>query len=97
MGAKVTYVQTIRSVLQNEGFFYLYKGALSAGMGSIVYRATGFSVYDLFYTKWADNPNMRKKIPLTGGVEYRIVCAGFLSGSFRAFLECPFEYAKVRR
>lgn len=59
MGAKVTYVQTIRSVLTNEGAFYLYKGAMPAGIGSIVYRATGFSVYDLFYTKWEHNESLR--------------------------------------
>ena len=38
-----------------------------------------------------------RKIPLTGGIEYRTFYAGWLSGSFRAILECPFEYAKVRR
>jgi solute carrier family 25 carnitine/acylcarnitine transporter 20/29 len=97
MGARVTYTQTIRSVLRNEGALYLYKGAMPAGIGSIVYRATGFSVYELFYTKWEHNEKLRKKIPFTGGIEQRTFFAGWLSGSFRAFLECPFEYAKVRR
>jgi len=40
---------------------------------------------------------MRKHIPFTGGIELRTLCAGWMSGSFRALLECPFEYAKVKR
>ena len=94
---KITYIETIRQVLRNEGAIYLYKGVLPAGMGSIVVRATALSVFDLFYTKWASNENLMKKIPLTGGIEYRTFFAGFLAGNVRAILECPFEYAKVRR
>lgn len=40
---------------------------------------------------------MRWKIPMTGGIEFRTFAAGWMSGSFRALLECPFEYAKVKR
>ena len=75
----------------------LYKGALAAGVGSVVFRATGFSVFELFYTRWENTDFMRQHIPLTGGLEIRCVTAGWLSGSFRAILECPFEYAKVKR
>ena len=74
-----------------------YKGSLAAGTGSIIFRATGFSVFELFFTKWENNDQMRSKIPLTGGLELRTIVAGFLSGSFRAVLECPFEYIKVKR
>ena len=97
MGARVTYIQTIKNVLEKDGPLILYRGALAAGTGSIIYRATGFSVFELFYTKWASNPSMRETIPFTGGIEYRTLCAGWMSGSFRALLECPFEYAKVKR
>ena len=75
----------------------LYRGAVSAGTGSIVFRSTGFTVFELFYTRWEKNPTMCQTIPFTGGLEYRTVVAGWASGSFRAVLECPFEYAKVRR
>ena len=40
---------------------------------------------------------MTKKIPCSGGIEWRTFVAGWMSGSFRAVLECPFEYAKVKR
>jgi len=68
-----------------------------AGIGSIVFRATGFSTFELFYTRWEKDDAMRKKVPLTGGVELRTFVAGVASGSGRALLECPFEYAKVKR
>ena len=51
MGAKVTFIQTLQSVLKNEGPLMLYKGALAAGTGSIVTRGTLMSVFELFYTK----------------------------------------------
>lgn len=97
MGKAQGYVATVRTVLANEGFFNLYRGALSAATGSVVFRATGFSVFELFFTRWEKDESMRKTIPFTGGLEYRTVAAGWASGSFRALLECPFEYAKVRR
>ena len=97
MGAKVTFIQTLQSVLKNEGPLMLYRGALAAGTGSIVTRGTLMSVFELFYTKWASDPFMREKIPFTGGIEYRTLCAGWIAGSVRSLLECPFEYAKVKR
>ena len=34
---------------------------------------------------------------MTGGLSLGTVAAGWFSGSCRAVLECPFEYAKVKR
>ena len=96
MAKKVTYLETIRNVVKAQGLVCLYKGALPAGMGSIVFRSTGFSTFELFYTKWASDKQMTTKIPFSGGIEWRTFFAGWISGSFRAVLECPFEYAKVK-
>ncbi len=97
MGTQVGYIETLKTVYTQEGALTLYRGALSAGVGSIVFRSTGFSVFELFYTRWASNDFMKQKIPFTAGLELRCAVAGWLSGSFRAILECPFEYAKVKR
>ena len=97
MGTKVKYFNVIETIVKDQGFKGFYKGALAAGSGSIVYRATGFSVFELFFTKWEQSESMRRKIPYSGDLELRTAAAGFLSGSFRAILECPFEYIKVRR
>lgn len=97
MGKKINYIDTVKNVLKEEGFLRLYRGALPAGTGSIVFRGTGFSTFELFFTKWEKNEFMCKKIPGSGGMELRTVAAGIMSGSARAVLECPFEYAKVKR
>ena len=97
MGKKIGLIDTWKRVLSEEGFFRLYRGALPAGVGSIVFRSSGFSVFELFFTMWEKNDFMRQKLPLTGGLEIRTVAAGWASGSARAILECPFEYAKVKR
>ena len=97
MSKEVGYVETLKKVYSSEGALTLYKGAWAAGIGSVVFRATGFSVFELFFTRWEHTDFMRKAIPFTGGLELRVVTAGWLSGSFRAVLECPFEYAKVKR
>ena len=40
---------------------------------------------------------MRKEIPYTFGLEWRTLCAGIAGGTARTLVECPFEYAKVKR
>jgi len=59
MSKNVGYVETLKNVYMNEGFFTLYRGACSAGIGSIVFRATGFSVFELFFTRWEKDDFMR--------------------------------------
>ena len=83
--------------MANDGLLTLYRGALAAGTGSIIFRASGFSVYEFFCTLWKDTEMLKNKIPMSGGIEFKTFCAGFMSGTFRAILECPFEYAKVNR
>lgn len=39
---------------------------------------------------------MRQTIPLSGGIELRVLLAGIFSGTVRSCIECPFEYAKVK-
>ena len=40
---------------------------------------------------------MTMKIPYTGGLEPRTILGGFNAGLVRSVLECPFEYAKIKR
>jgi hypothetical protein len=40
---------------------------------------------------------MREKIPSSGGIELRVLFGGIISGTVRSLVECPFEYAKVKR
>ena len=51
----------------------------------------------MFHTKTEENEFMKSEIPMTGGVLYRVGLGGFVAGSARALVECPFEYVKVKR
>ena len=43
-----------------------------------------------------DNPFGKQVIPLTNGIEIRVICGGIMSGVMRAVVETPLEYAKVK-
>jgi len=58
MGAKIGYMETLKAVHTEAGLFSLYRGALAAGSGSIVFRASGFSVFEFFFSKWKDNSSL---------------------------------------
>lgn len=36
-------------------------------------------------------------MPFTGGIELRVFLGGMIAGTVRSLMECPFEYAKVKR
>jgi hypothetical protein len=40
---------------------------------------------------------MTYEIPYTMGLQPRVILGGFCSGFVRTFIECPFEYIKVKR
>ena len=62
----------------------------------MIFRSLQFSVYEGFVTKAEDWDGLKHTLPGTE-VQYKIVLGGLISGSTRAVLECPFEYAKVKR
>jgi len=97
MGLKVGYIETIRNVFKGEGPIGFYRGWIPPFFGSVIYRSTQFSVFELFYTRWKDNVEMCSVIPFCMGLEWRTLFAGIAGGSARAIIECPFEYAKVKR
>ena len=76
-----------------------YAGWIPPFIGSILFRSTNWSIYDAVYSKYEKEPDsfMRKKIPFSGGIEWRTPFGGFCGGVVRSFIECPFEYAKTRR
>lgn len=96
MGLKQRYFPTVASIWTTEGFLGFYRGCIPPFFGSVIYRSTQFSVFEAFYTKWGSNEDMCKEVPGMFGVEYRTIAAGFLGGSARSCIECPFEYAKVK-
>jgi solute carrier family 25 carnitine/acylcarnitine transporter 20/29 len=88
---------TIREVWKKEGIIGFYRGAIPPLVGSVMFRSLQFYYYQKFFFYWKDNENMTREIPGTLGMQPRVIVAGILASSIRSVLECPFEYAKVKR
>jgi len=102
MQAQASYIEggglfkTLVKIVRKEGFVGLWRGWLPPLFGSSIYRSTQFAVYEALYTKWHSD-EMRSIIPFSGGIEVRVVAAGFSAATCRAIIESPIEYAKVKR
>lgn len=91
------YVETVKNVMAKEGPLGFYKGCVPPFIGSVLFRSVQFSVYQMVYTKCADYDSFTREIPGTYGIQYRVVAGACMGATVRAILECPFEYAKVKR
>eukprot|EP00731_Ephydatia_muelleri_P038078 Em0648g5a len=81
---------------ENRAIIGLYRGCLPPLIGSGIYRATHFAVFESLYTL-LNNPIGTFELPMTGGLQARVVLAGVTASCARAIIESPLEYAKVRR
>ena len=86
--------RTFATTLQTQGVRGLYRGALPPLLGSGIFRSTQFAVFEAAYT-FFNNPIGRYEIPLSGGIQVRVLLGGFLASSARAVIETPLEYIKV--
>ena len=91
------YIESIVRVAKNEGPIGFYRGCVPPFFGSVIFRSLQFSVFESFYTYWEGSRILTKEIPFVFGLQWRVLLAGWVAASSRAFIECPFEYAKVRR
>ena len=87
-------IRTLATTLKTQGVRGLYRGALPPLLGSGVFRSTQFAVFEAAYT-FLDTRLGRSEIPLTGGLQTRVVLSGILASSARAVIETPLEYIKV--
>ena len=79
--------QTIISIFQKEGFIGFYRGCVPPLIGSSIFRALQFAVFEAFYTKYQHDKYLTSKIPYTMGLEPRIIFGGMLSGTCRALVD----------
>ena len=89
-------VNSLLKTLRTQGVVGLYRGATPQFIGSMVFRSLQFGVFSSVYNRM-DNPIGRRKIPLSGGVETRVIVGGVASGMARAAFETPIDYWKIRR
>ena len=87
----------MKKVYRQEGPIGFYRGFWATLFGSAAYLTSQLTILELFYSKFNNNPKMTTQIPYTGGLEVRIIGAALTASVVRTLVECPFEYAKVRR
>jgi len=90
-------LNTFSTVVRNEGFFALYRGLVPPLIGSSIFRSIQFGVYNSAFANLKEYPKMQNTIPLTFGIENRVIAAGVLASTCRALVESPLELIKVRR
>lgn len=91
-----TMVRSFVKTVQDLGLRGLYRGWVPPFCGSIIFRSSQFAVFESIYT-YMDSSVSRYELPLTGGVQVRVIAGGIGAGTVRAIIETPLEYAKVRR
>ena len=84
-------------VYERGGLIGFYRGVVPPFFGSIIYRSLQFSAFEAVFTKGEEHESLKTKIPYTGGVQVRVILGALASATTRAIIECPFEYAKVKR
>lgn len=91
-------VRTLFTTVRTQGVLGLYRGALPQFIGSLCFRSAQFVGYhSAFNSRFVDSPLGRYQIPLTGGLQVRVVLSGMVAGLSRAILETPLDYWKIRR
>jgi solute carrier family 25 carnitine/acylcarnitine transporter 20/29 len=89
--------RTMVNVVRNEGVLGLWRGLLPPLIGSSMYRSTQFGVYAACYKLLDRNPAMKNEIPLSAGMQWRVLVSGVVASTARAIIETPLEFIKVRR
>jgi len=88
-------IQSFMKTLRAEGIRGLYRGCVPPLWGSGIYRSTQFAVFESVYT-YCDGFG-KTEIPMTAGIQVRVVLGGMAASTARAIIETPLELAKVRR
>eukprot|EP00940_MAST-03C_sp_MAST-3C-sp2_P000543 g543.t1 len=89
-----------RSLFRSEGLRGLYRGGTPIFVGGSLFRSAQFGFYDSAISFLNDTFPRRRTIESDGppgGLDWRVVAAGFWGGIGRGLVEGPFEYIKVRR
>ena len=89
-------LRTFTTTLHEQGIRGLYRGCLPPLFGSGIFRSTQFAVFEACYT-YLDVPFARYELPLSGGLQVRVLVGGLIASTARTIIETPLEYAKVRR
>lgn len=96
-GYKQGMLKSFGQVIKSNGFFGLYRGAVSPLIGSGIYRSLQFAIFEGIFTKYANDPTLTSPIPYTFGVQPRVLLGALTASVVRSLIECPIEYIKVNQ
>jgi hypothetical protein len=83
-------LRTMFTTLRTQGILGLYRGALPQFIGSMCFKSAQFTGYHSTYnSSFMDGSFGRYELPLTGGLQVRVVISGIVAGLSRAALETP--------
>lgn len=88
---------TARAVVRAEGVRGLYRGLLPPLLGSMAFRSTQFGVFGAAMQALGGSELACAPVPLSGGLQLRVLLAATLATTARAAIEAPLEFIKVRR
>lgn len=103
MQAQVEYMDNrslksiIHQIWKNEGLIGFYRGAIPPLIGSVLFRSMQFSIFEAVYSYFEENEIMKKCIPYSFGLQYRVILGGVTASLLRSIVECPVEFVKVKR
>lgn len=92
----LSMLNTASKILKLESPIGFFRGVIPPILGSSLFRATQFSVFEAMYTYLDNHHLFSNKIPYTFNLELRVLVSSFLAGTARSIIECPFEYSKVQ-
>jgi solute carrier family 25 carnitine/acylcarnitine transporter 20/29 len=92
----ISMIESAKLILRKEGLIGFFRGVTPSMIGSGIYRSIQFAVFESIYTRLENTTHFNRAIPYTLGLETRVILGSFLAGTVRSFIECPFEYSKVR-
>lgn len=93
---KRSMIRSFTKTVKELGLRGLYRGWIPPLWGSVIFRSTQFAVFEALYT-YMDTSVARYEVPMSGGVQVRVIIGGIGAGTIRTLIETPLEYAKVRR
>ncbi|KAL3868723.1 hypothetical protein ACJMK2_041493 [Sinanodonta woodiana] len=93
---KTNMFETFKKTFRSQGIIGLYRGCIPPLWGSGIFRSVQFAAFEGVYT-YLDSPFWKNDIPYTWGLQLRVLAAGAVAATSRAIIECPLEFAKVRR
>ena len=62
------YFTTINKVYKIDGFTGFYRGWVPPMIGSILFRSSQFTAYEMWWTMAEEYESMKSIIPLSGGI-----------------------------